>query len=91
MEIKIENLTKAQEIAIENLLANWQFMGKAGVSRWTCFYADGDGNFRPKITIDGKSPEISKIVNDEDFWQGNEYRIDFDKIAWALRSRETES
>lgn len=88
--IEIDNLTEPQAIAIENLLANWRFMGSAGMSRWTSFYCDGDGDFKPKILIDGRKPEVSKIVDDKQFWQGSEYRIDFDAIAWALRESKNQ-
>ena len=50
MEIVIENLTEAQAIAIEDLLATWVQGGSHGCSRWTAFYADGDGNFRPRVS-----------------------------------------
>ena len=59
MKIEIDNLTEAQAIALEDMLATWQWLGGNGASRWTAFYADGDGNFQPKITIDGRKPEKS--------------------------------
>ena len=63
MKIEIENLTEAQAIALEDMLATWEWLGGAGASRWTAFFADGDGNFRPKITVDGHKPEKTKIIN----------------------------
>ena len=60
-------------------------LGNIGASRWVCFYSDGDGNFRPKIIVDGKKPEFTKLLTKEDRWKNDEYRIDFDKIAWLLR------
>ena len=88
MLIEIENLTKAQKIALEDMFATMVNLGNIGGSRWVCFYSDGDGNFRPKITVDGKKPEFTKLLTKEDKWKNNEYRIDFDKIAWLLRDGE---
>jgi len=89
--IVIENLTESQLIAIKEFLCQWQFLGGIGSSRWTAFYADGDGNFRPKITIDGKPPENSDLAGGakrrwrNTFSERDVYAIDFDTIAWALR------
>jgi len=86
--IEIDNLTAAQAIAIEDMLATWVQLGGQGGSRWTAFYADGDGNFRPKILIDGRKPSKTGLIDSKELWgklEGSEiYRIDFDKIAWAM-------
>lgn len=63
LKIEIENLTESQAIALEDMLATWQWLGSSGASRWTAFYADGDGNFQPKITIDGRKPEKTSVIN----------------------------
>jgi hypothetical protein len=84
INIEIDNLTKAQAIAIEDMMAVWVNLGSNGSSRWTSFMADGDGNFRPKITIDGKNPKRTNLVPEEYFWVKDEYRVDFDAIAWGL-------
>ena len=62
MKIEIDNLTESQAIALEDMLATWQWLGSAGASRWTAFFADGDGNFQPKITIDGRKPEKTRLI-----------------------------
>lgn len=96
--IEIDNLTEAQALAIEDLLAQWQVLGGMGSSRWTAFYADGDGNFQPKVTVDGHKAEFCELgVPPKErwtqLWEENEYgnlnphetyMIDFDAIAWAL-------
>ena len=97
MIIEIKGLTEAQRIALEDLFANWVMLGNIGASRWTAFYADGDGNFRPKIKIDGKDPRHQQIVALKEFSRkvevgdkryedrlDSDYAIDFDTIAWAL-------
>ena len=86
--IEIEGLTEAQEIAIEDMLKTWESLGGMGSSRWTSFYADGDGNFRPKIKINGKKPQYTTLLNRKNLWENDEYRIDFDTIAWALRGED---
>lgn len=100
--IEIDNLTEPQRLAIEDLLANWQALGCVGSSRWTAFYADGDGDFRPKITIDGRKPELCKLTDPLRRWQRlwrdvpqshslELYMIDFDEIAGALRTVANEA
>jgi len=84
--IEINNLTKPQRIALEDMLKTWLHLSSLGGSRWTCYYADGDGNFHPKIKIDGRDPKYTDLIKDrrERVWKNDEYRIDFDMIAWAL-------
>jgi hypothetical protein len=95
MTIEIEGLTKAQEIALEDILAQMVALGNVGASRWVCFYADGDGNFHPKIRVggpDGHNPQFygdAATINAR--WLKDEYRMDFDSIAWALRENEDHS
>lgn len=101
MVIEIDNLTTAQKLAIEDLLATWSALGSMGSSRWTAFFADGDGNFHPKITVDGEKAEQCKLGDREQRWRDaafstrdggaistDMYMIDFDEIAWALRKDE---
>lgn len=91
IHVEISNLTRAQAIAIEDLLATWQSLGSLGASRWTSFFADGDGNFRPKCSIDGRKAEVTALLTKDERWTHSEpldltdYRIDFDRIAWKLR------
>lgn len=93
LNIVIENVTDAQAIAICDLLAVWQQAGSLGCSRWTSLFADGDGNFRPRISVDGKPAPHQTIVNPNQFWTNGwpwrgEYRIDFDVIAWKLHENK---
>lgn len=89
INVEISNITEAQAIALEDMFRTWMSLASMGRSRWTCFYADGDGNFRPKIKVDGKDAEYApdEIITDEmrkEIWDKDEYRIDFDSIAWKL-------
>jgi hypothetical protein len=86
--IVIKDLTIPQSIALEDMLATWQSLGSAGASRWTSFFADGDGNFRPKILYNGHPPLKTELLEEEDTWKGSEYRIDFDSIGWKLHDHE---
>jgi len=45
------------------LLQRMQFMGNMGSSRTLGFYADGDGDFRPKFTVDGKNIKDMETAN----------------------------
>ncbi len=86
--IEIDNLTEAQVIALCDIFALWEHLGNIGSSRWTAFYADGDGNFQPKITVDGKKPERTTLFDTKKCWKNTEmgevYFLDFDSIAWRL-------
>jgi hypothetical protein len=97
--VEIDNITEAQEIALNDLFATWQSLGSMGSSRWTAFYADGDGDFRPKITINGEKPKFTDLLKDRSTWQGDSiighsfasgdaYAIDFDWIGWKLQEKE---
>jgi hypothetical protein len=90
IHIIIRNLTKPQALAIEEMLAWWQRLGSWGSSRNVTFFADGDGNFRPQITVDGRKPEFkgSELCGEKTFRpkDGGDINIDFDPIAWALRA-----
>lgn len=88
MVIEIENLSEPQRIAIEDMLAWWRD-SRNGSSRWMAFYVDGDGNFRPRITVNGREPEHQRRIEAGKFWTGGkpwagEYRMDFDAIAWTF-------
>lgn len=89
--VEIENVTEAQAIAIEDMLATWVNLGGMGSSRWTSFYADGDGDFHPRITVNGKPAAFTALLTRDDRWSHREplgtsgYRIDYDRIAWKLR------
>lgn len=86
--IRISNLTVPQSIALEDMLATWQQLGSMGASRWTSFFVDGDGNFRPTILYNGYEPQKTDLLEKEEVWRGSEYKIDFDCISWKLHSNE---
>src|SRR5690348_4857699 len=92
LEVKIKDITEAQAIVLEEFFAQMVNLGQLGGSRWVCFYSDGDGNFRPKIDVNGKKAQFAPddLLTDEqrkEMWQKGEFRIDFDTIAWALRKK----
>ena len=106
MSIEITNITPAQKLALEDLFAQWAQLGAIGSSRWTGFYADGDGNFRPQIKVDGHRANFCELSNPKDCWRDikirsiefptyfhptNAYLVDFDQIAWALRHGKKEA
>ena len=100
LTITMENLTEAQVIALNDLFATWQQLGGVGSSRWTAFFADGDGDFRPKITINGEKPKFTDLIPRDQFWSPDQtvalnfvmdnsaYRIDFDWIGWKLTEKD---
>lgn len=95
MTIVIENLSEPQRLAIEDMLAYWR-ESRRGSSRWMAFFVDGDGNFRPHITVDGREPEHQDRIDPRRFWTGGqpwsgEYRIDYDAIAWTFHDPKADS
>lgn len=58
LNVRFENLTEAQALAIEELLATWQFIGDTGeFSIWTGFWTDSKIDWNPKITVNGEEPK----------------------------------
>lgn len=88
LNVRIEGLTPAQAEAVESLLFVWASV-RDGRSRWTAFFADGDGNWRPEITVNDRAPRHTAHVSESELWEGDEYRMDFDRIAWAMRAPVT--
>jgi hypothetical protein len=100
LTVVIENVTEAQEIALNDLFATWQSLGGLGSSRWTAFYADGDGDFRPKITVNGEKAKFTDLLPRKLMWESdsvvagsferndNAYKIDFDWVGWKLQEKE---
>lgn len=87
--------TEAQALALQIMVERWNRLGGWGSSRFVAFYADGDGNFHPKATIE-QPPEFRSLTDDmrkhaeklhtsADPPLSELYLIDFDPIAWRLR------
>lgn len=83
--VEIDDITEPQKIALEDMFATMVMLGNIGSSRWVCFYSDGDGNYRPKILINGEKPKLTDLLIKEERWNGGEYRIDFDLVSHRLR------
>lgn len=96
LTVKIENLTKAQAVAIEELMAVWNFIGNKRFSLWTSFMCDGYADWNPKITVDGKEPQrfmgdiglragkIKIVQSDESLVDEDMYFLDYMKIQENL-------
>ncbi len=82
MNIEINNITEAQKLAIESMLAVWENLGNVGSSRKVSFFADGDGNFRPKILVDDQFAGQYILKNGKAV--GDDFNIDYDEIAWEI-------
>jgi hypothetical protein len=100
LTVEFETLTEAQALALEDMFALWNYMGSIGRSRWTAFFADGDGNFQPGIKVDGRKPQRCYLTDEPRRWKrlmnvedprprpDDFYLMDFDAIAWALHRDE---
>jgi len=99
MVITLDNVLPADAIALKKMFKYMQSLGNRGSSRMCSFYADGDGSFRPEVTIDypmdlPEVPEIDGIVKwnekEKKLEGGNrsvhqgDFCIDSDSIAWKI-------
>ena len=50
LKLKIANLRKEQAIALINMFQEMENFGYRGHSAYIGFYADGDGDFHPKVS-----------------------------------------
>lgn len=55
--IEIENVTEAQALALEELMATWQFISDKKIFYWTAFLIDGFLDWSPKIIFNGREPQ----------------------------------
>jgi hypothetical protein len=98
MTIQITGIKKSHKIALEHILYQMKYLGGIGSSRWLAFYSDGDGDFHPKIIVDGEDVRPSKILSDADCWKNisiieegkkphhvsDVCMVDPDTVAWKL-------
>jgi hypothetical protein len=90
LTIQIDNLSEAQSLAIQDMLAMWVSLGRSGSSRMVSFYADGDGDFHPRIDINSTDCFVppKQFGTPEEIqarWKKDVYEIDYDEIAGKLR------
>ena len=52
LNLKIENITQEQAVMIVEMLKEAERYGAIGHSAYVGMYADGDGNFHPKVNHD---------------------------------------
>lgn len=99
MIIEIDNITEAQARAIEDMLALWQHLGAQDGSRWTAFFADGNGGFQPEITVDGRpaerfTPDIGvrwgqvAFLNADGHVLEEMYLMDYERVNRAIAAPE---
>lgn len=98
MVITLENVLPADAIALKKMFEYMQTLGNIGSSRWCSFFADGDGSFRPEVTIDYPIdlPKIENITGEVTYNKESkhlegypvssdgDFAIDSDSIAWII-------
>ncbi len=62
--VTFDNVSQADAIALKKMFEYMQYLGSIGSSRNCTFFADGDGSFRPKVTIDypERLPEVKETT-----------------------------
>ena len=84
LTIHLENVSQAQAIALVKMFKYMQHLGQMGSSRTCSFFADGDGDFRPKFKS-FEYPELLPPVNEVTGIKPNgDFSIDFDSISWKI-------
>ena len=97
LTVTLRDVTPAQAIALEAMFRHWQVLGAIGSSRWVAFFADGDGNFRPKVEVNfsedpypSADPGEQEALRKKAFPTNGEESVeamvpvDFDAIAWSF-------
>lgn len=98
MVITLDNVLPADAIALKKMFEYMQTLGNVGSSRWCCFFADGDGSFHPKVSIEYpmELPEVPEIDGEVEYnketrkLEGNpihsdgDFAIDSNSIAWKI-------
>ncbi|MGL5689953.1 MAG: hypothetical protein ACRDD8_03940 [Bacteroidales bacterium] len=85
LTVTFSNVDESQIIALTHMFKYWEHLGNIGSSRKTTFFADGDGSFRPKVSVscDMDLPEIPSSEL-ECIKPSGEFEIDPDTIAWKI-------
>jgi hypothetical protein len=98
MVITLENVAPADAIALKKMFEYMHSLGNVGSSRWCSFYADGDGSFNPKVSIEYpiELPEVKEIdgvvkynketkkLDGSPIHSDGDFAIDSDAIAWKI-------
>ena len=86
LDVSFPDVTIPQAAALRAMFEQMRILGGMGGSRWVCFYSDGDGDFRPKpiYTVSGHTEIVEEWSEGAGNWEFDEYRIDFDGIAWPF-------
>ncbi len=69
LNIRIGNLDDSQATELIRMLWLINHLGRIGASRWLALYADGDGAFRPYISINGVSVSELAEQNPTGEWE----------------------
>lgn len=86
MQITLRDLTIPQAAAMRAMFERMRQLGGMGASRFVEFYADGDGNFRPRpeYKFTNRADDVEKWSEGECAWSDDRdaFSVDFDTIAW---------
>lgn len=76
VRITISNIDDVQAVELIRMLWLMEQCGRIGASRWLAFYADGDGAFRPQISVNDESvytvmlPDRTRLEWDQNWRKG---------------------
>jgi hypothetical protein len=91
LTLNFKGLTEAQAITLVKMAKIMEYCGQIGASRTVSFFADGDGDFCPKVDYTTSDPlrfTEKKLVLDLEIMQamenGSNFKLDYDDTAWQL-------
>ena len=102
LTVTFDNLTEAQALAIEELMAVWQFISDKKFFYWTGFVIDGFLDWNPKIRVNRRKPrrymediglrngKIKIVQADGTLADEEMYFLDYYKIQHKLDEKNKE-
>lgn len=75
LKIDINNITKAQAIAIEDMFSAWQRITIMGRSRFVGYYVNGEEGFLPEIRVNDGFPHQTDLINTDRCWHSIRIKI----------------
>ena len=93
LTLTFDNISEAHAMTLIKAAKLMEYCGKIGASRDITVFADGDGDFRPKVSYDTDKAlpmHGSKYAMDMHIWKymedGDNFYLDPDELAWQLPS-----
>lgn len=91
LTLTFDEISEAQAITLVKMAKIMEYCGNIGTSRNVTFFADGDGDFRPKVSYESDGElgfEKKPLEIDLNIWETmdkhSDFRLDYDSVAWQI-------